>query len=169
MPQWGYIPTGYIPRNWGSLGRIEAGFVYWGKAKGNGEMSKHYEFKDQYKQNPFISAGQLCEWMDREDEFQRGLPVHDPRHWKMFRFDRDENGGEWFELFWGGYAYAYELARIKRPEDLLWLLVHIGRKEWKHFSGYRASALIEAVAKRKGWPPFKPVTCATCKIEKGAA
>lgn len=120
-------------------------------------MGKHYKFESEYRADLFISYDRLHEWMEREREFQNALAPHDPRHWKMFKFERDEDGGEWVEIYWGGYGYPYELARIKRPEDLMWFLVHVSDKEWKHFTGYRAAALIKAVAQRKGWPPYGAV------------
>jgi len=144
--------------------------------KGARRMGKHYEFEGEYKGDLFISYGRLSEWMTREREFQETLAASDPRHWRMFEFGRDDDGNEWVDIFWGGYAYPYELNRISRPEDLMWLLVHISEKEWKHFTGYRAAALIKAVAYRKGWPAYgvaphpneapRPNPCATAERAK---
>lgn len=116
-------------------------------------MTKHYEFKDDYP--GIICVTKLFEWMEREREFQAAICESDPRHWEMFRFYTDESGGEWVDLFWGGkYGYPCDLSEIERPEDLLWLLVHLSEKaRWKHFKGFRVGALIKEIARRKGWPP----------------
>jgi hypothetical protein len=120
-------------------------------------MSKHYEFEADYNDTTFLRADKLSEWMDKEYAFQSTLKPSDPRNWKMYHFVKDEDGAEWAEIFWGGYAYPYELSRIKRPEDLLWLFVHLGSKDWPHFTGYRIAAFIESVAQRKGWKPYQKV------------
>lgn len=61
----------------------------------------------------------------------------------------DEMG--YISVFWGGYSYDIELSRIAEPEDVLWWLLHITRKEWEHTNPVRIQAFIEAIAARKGW------------------
>lgn len=119
-------------------------------------MRKHYEFQGEYP--GIVPYEKLSEWMDRERAFQDALPKNDPRHWEMFEFETDEDGSDWVNIFWGGpYGYPYELSRIERPEDLLWLIVHLSRKTWPNFSGFRVGRLIEAIAVKKGWPPYGDV------------
>lgn len=125
-------------------------------------MSKHYEFRSEYEGADdgafrLLCYSKLSKWMEREREFQKNLSPSDPRHWEMFEFVRDEDGAEWFQIYWGGYAYPYELSRIKRPEDLLWLFVHLSGKNWPHFTGARAGALIQSIAWRKGWKAYDRV------------
>lgn len=57
-------------------------------------------------------------------------------------------------LRWGGGAYDIDLSGIRRPEDLLWKLHHIGKKTWPGMTPKRISALIEIVGQIKGWPMY---------------
>lgn len=123
-------------------------------------MSKqHYEFEAEYN-GGLLRFDKLREWMDRERDFQSSLHPSDARGWRMYHFVKDEGGSEWAEIFWGGYAYSYELNRIKRPEDLLWLLAHLSEKEWPHMTGYRIGSFIKSVAYSKGWKPYQKVVSA---------
>ena len=119
-------------------------------------MGKHYEYEKECS-GLFESVTALCERMDREHEFQKNLSPNDPRNWEMFEFVRDEHEREFAVIYWGGYEYTYEVDRITAPEDLLWLIVHLSEKEWKHFAGYRVAAFIEAIACKKNWPKFGKV------------
>lgn len=110
----------------------------------------HYEFKDEYA--GMLSFDRVTEWLDREREFQSTLDPWDHRHAKMFTFEDD---GQWLVIFWGGGRYEYEMDRLQRPEDLLWLVAHLAKKRWKHSTPSRIAKLIEVVSARKGWPPYE--------------
>lgn len=88
---------------------------------------------------------------EKEDEFQRTLAPHDPRHKKMFAF---HEGGTWLEIYWGGGAYPYEMDRFKSPDDIIWFIHHISAKTWKHATLRRVGYLIAAIAQRKNWPMY---------------
>lgn len=91
---------------------------------------------------------------EKEDKFLASLPASNPRHKKMYRFEDDD---EWLMIFWGGYEYPYEMSRLKRPEDLLWFIHHLSKKDWKHTTAARIGNLIVSVAQRKGWPMYGAV------------
>jgi hypothetical protein len=98
-----------------------------------------------------LDWGAMHEIFQKEDAFQATLDARDPRHKRMFRYEDD---GAWLMIFWGGYEYPYEMSRINRPEDLLWLIHHVSQKEWKHATGDRIGRLIESVSRKKGWPAY---------------
>lgn len=105
---------------------------------------------------PVFSFTDLSDRCAAEAAWQATLPVYDPRHKQMFELVKD--GSEtWVTLYWGGYGYDYDLCDIRRPEDLLWFLLHIGKKTWRHSSAARVSALIDAICREKGWRPFRQV------------
>lgn len=98
----------------------------------------------------FVSVEELFARVAAEDERQASLSPRDPEHRKMFELTGD---GEVL-IYWGGYEYPYDLDRIQRPEDLIWLIHHIGKKTWKHMTAARISRLVECIANEKGWPPY---------------
>lgn len=57
-------------------------------------------------------------------------------------------------LRWGGGAYDVDLDDVTRPEDLMWKIHHVGKKTWPGMTPKRISALIEIVARHKGWPMY---------------
>lgn len=56
-------------------------------------------------------------------------------------------------LFWQG-AYDVDLDRIDRPEDLMWVIHHIGKKTWRGMTPKKIAGLIQLVAHIKGWPMY---------------
>lgn len=102
----------------------------------------------------FLSIDELFAKVAAEDARQATLPPYAPDHREMFAYSED---GDELLIYWGGYEYAYDMDQISRPEDLLWFLHHIGKKTWKHSTSSRMARLIESVARRKGWPPYKHV------------
>jgi len=109
---------------------------------------KHYEFTDD-QDKLFMSVEELMNQMEREREFQASISASDPRHWEMFRVSDD-----WIDIYWGGYEYSYDMRSLQGPEDLLGLIAHVGKKTWEHTTGFRIAALVEAIARRKGWEIF---------------
>lgn len=63
----------------------------------------------------------------------------------------------WLHIWWGGYSCSVDLDGIRRPEDLLWLLVHLGRKDWDGQTPTAVTHMILAVAKERNWEHHKPV------------
>lgn len=100
----------------------------------------------------FISIEDLLRDGEEEDARQATLSPRHPDHRKMYEFTDND---EWLSIYWGGFEYPYELARLKRPEDLMWMIVHISKKAWEHMTAARVGMLIESVSQRKGWPAFK--------------
>lgn len=100
----------------------------------------------------FLSISELLDACALEDEIQSLLSVKDYRHKKMFAY---ADGNSQLLLYWGGYEYCYEMARFVRPEDLMWLVVHLSEKDWTHMTGERVGLLIKSVARIKGWPAYK--------------
>lgn len=86
-----------------------------------------------------------------EDAFQATLSPKDKRHRKMFEISPCK---EWLSIYWGGYDYPYELSRLERPDDLIWLVVHLAEKEWECMTASRVGHLIKSVARIKGWPMY---------------
>ena len=109
-----------------------------------GEMPPHV--------NDFFSITEISDRLSAEAAWQATIPVHDVKHKRMFEVD-----GSFVTLYWGGYGYDYDLANIRRPEDLLWFLIHIGKKTWRHSSPSKIAALIDEVCLEKGWQPYRPV------------
>jgi rubredoxin len=60
-------------------------------------------------------------------------------------------------LEWGGAPYEIDAERIRRPEDALWWLHHLGEKEWIGMDGPAVAALIEKLASLKGWALYADV------------
>lgn len=60
-------------------------------------------------------------------------------------------------LNWGGGSYDVDLDEVQRPEDLLWLIHHIGAKSWRQMTPARIAALVMVVALEKGWAPYGSV------------
>jgi len=86
-----------------------------------------------------------------EDAFQATLSVRDARHRKMFEISPCKG---WLSIYWGGYEYPYELSRLERPDDLMWLIAHLAEKEWEWMTASRIGHLIKSVSRIKGWPSF---------------
>lgn len=107
-------------------------------------------------EQPLFSITELNDRCAAEAAWQATIPVHDPRHKRMFKIERD-GAKAWVTLYWGGYGYDYDLSDIRRPEDLLWFLLHVGKKTWRHSSAQRIAALISAISVEKGWAPYMPV------------
>jgi hypothetical protein len=98
----------------------------------------------------FFFGESVFDYMTRTNA-REALPPRDPGHTCMFEFS---DGDTWVSIYWGGYSYDYELSRLKRPDDLLWLVHHLSKKEWEHMTAERVWRFIESVAKRKGWPMY---------------
>ncbi len=92
--------------------------------------------------------------MQAEDERQARLAPHDPEHRKMFTYSEDK---ETLLIYWGGYEYPYEMDRLNRPEDVLWLIHHLSEKTWKGMTVARIGLLVASVAQKKGWPAYDRV------------
>ena len=58
-------------------------------------------------------------------------------------------------IWWGGYEYQIRLSEINRPEDLLWWLMHIGRKNWSGMTPNAVTQVIVEVAREKSWEVYK--------------
>jgi hypothetical protein len=65
-----------------------------------------------------------------------------------------DDGDGYLTLHWSAGAYDINLSDISRPEDLMWTIYHIGRKSWSDMTPSRIAALIEIVARKKGWPMY---------------
>lgn len=61
-------------------------------------------------------------------------------------------------LRWGRRVYPIDVARIRRPEDLLWWLHHLSKKTWPQMTPQRIGLLIEAVAEHRGWKLYHRVS-----------
>jgi hypothetical protein len=57
-------------------------------------------------------------------------------------------------LDWRSGGYDIDLDTIANPEDLLWWIHHLGKKEWPGMTPRRIAALVEVVANLEGWPPY---------------
>lgn len=79
------------------------------------------------------------------------IKPNDPRHGAMSEISPDK---KWLTVYWGGYSYEIELARMKNPADLLWWIHHLGSKSWPHTTPARISRLIEKVSNAKGWEMY---------------
>ena len=55
------------------------------------------------------------------------------------------------EIQWGEYEYIVPLSSIERPEDLLWWIAHLGRKDWPGMTGPATAQLIAVVAAYRSW------------------
>lgn len=97
------------------------------------------------------SVSDLIAEAEAEDAFQATLSPRDARHRKMFEFSPCEG---WVSIYWGGYDYPYELNHLDRPDDLMWLVVHLAEKEWDGMTAARVGCLIKSVARIKGWPAY---------------
>lgn len=56
---------------------------------------------------------------------------------------------------WGGYEYQIRMDEIRRPEDVLWWLMHLGRKDWDGMTPLAVTRLIVAIAKDRGWKVYR--------------
>ncbi len=65
-----------------------------------------------------------------------------------------ERDGDYLVLRWGGGAYDVDLSEISKPEDLLWLILHISAKAWPGMTPSRIGSLIQIVAEAKEWKAF---------------
>jgi hypothetical protein len=99
-----------------------------------------------------VSCADLMAEYEAKQAFQATLHPKDMRHDAGFEFSDDN---QWLTLYWGGYGYDYEMSRLSRPEDLLWLLHHIGKKDWEGMRPERMWRLIERVARVKDWPMYR--------------
>jgi hypothetical protein len=98
-----------------------------------------------------MSVSDLLAECEAEDALQATLSPRDTRHRKMFQISPCK---EWLSIYWGGYEYPYELKRLERPEDLMWLVVHLSEKEWHGMTASRIGHLIKSVSQIKGWPMY---------------
>ena len=55
---------------------------------------------------------------------------------------------------WGHSGYWIALDRLKKPEQLLALVAHLGAKNWKGMTPNRIAAFIRAVQSLRGWERF---------------
>lgn len=105
----------------------------------------------EMRQKKFFCMEELIAQFEIENQIQRLLKPNDRRHKKMFETSPDN---KWLTLFWGGYPYEYELSRINRPDDLMWLIVHLSKKSWREMTAKRIGLLIERISQIKGWPAY---------------
>lgn len=96
-----------------------------------------------------MTVSDLIADLERDGRRDSEIGPRHPEHSKMF-----EIKGNWLSVFWGGYSYDIELARIETPEDLLWWLHHIGSKGWEHVTGERVARLIESISGVRGWDMY---------------
>ena len=89
-------------------------------------------------------------------DFDSAIKAKARTHPDVCLFEIDEANGALL-LRWGGYPYHISLREILAPEDLLWKIHHLGKKAWKDMTAARIAALVEAVAKHKGWPLYSHV------------
>ena len=63
------------------------------------------------------------------------------------------DGEEWLTLRWNRTRSEYGIAlwRIRDPLNLLQWLAHLGKKGWPGMTSDEIAAVIEEVARRKGW------------------
>jgi hypothetical protein len=108
------------------------------------------------RNSPWMDVAELHDRMSAEAAWQKTLKASDPRHKSMLEVTCVD-GANWLCIYWGGYEYSYDLNRIRRPEDLLWLIAHLGEKGWEHLTAKRIVRLIQKVAYFKGWHPFQRV------------
>lgn len=102
-----------------------------------------------------LSLSDAFALMEEEDTLRAEEPASSPRHPDMCRVCED---GTHLLIFWGGYEYALCLVEIKKPEDLLWRLLHLSRKTgWDHMTPRRLGRAIEMVAGVKGWEVFEHI------------
>jgi hypothetical protein len=113
-----------------------------------GAMPEHH--------SPFFDVSEIHDRWMAERAWQATLQPSDPRHEAMSKIVTIE-AKDWVLIYWGGYEYSYELSRIERPEDLLWLIDHLAEKEWEHATFWRVARLIRKIAHRKGWKPYERI------------
>jgi len=94
-----------------------------------------------------VSLAQL-EQEAAEQEYRLTLDPRLAAHPHGFLRD-EENAG--FDIWWGGYPYWVEDEQISTPEQLLWKLHHLMKKDWENMTPLRASRFIGAVAGKRGW------------------
>lgn len=99
----------------------------------------------------FLNISALDRKFKLESEVQGLLRPNDYRHNKMYSVSECKT---YFTLYWGGYPYHYELGRISRPEDAIWLLVHLSEKGWRYMTAKRVGLLLSTIAGLKGWEPY---------------
>lgn len=84
--------------------------------------------------------------------WQDSLKPWDIRHDGMFAITDD---GNYALLYWSGGEYPLDLTDIDSPVELLWSLMHVGKKLWRHSTSRRLTLLAEAICRAKGWRPFR--------------
>jgi len=99
----------------------------------------------------FIEFGQSHDEVEQWKEWQASLKPWDPRHDGMFEITDD---GTYALIFWSGGEYPLDLTNIDTPEQLLWSVMHIGKKLWRHITARRLTLLMQAVCREKGWQPY---------------
>jgi hypothetical protein len=72
----------------------------------------------------------------------------DPKHLEGFVIDRKHKT---IDIWWGGYEYWIEVARINTPERCLSWIEHMTGKTWAGMTPQRINAFVRAVAKINGW------------------
>lgn len=85
----------------------------------------------------------MMDWLDGKDVVARTNQA-------TCLFDVNEAGDE-IVLHWSDNWYALTVSDISAPEDLLWKIHHICLKDWPAMTPSRIAALVEAVARIKGW------------------
>jgi hypothetical protein len=70
------------------------------------------------------------------------------RHRDMFKIDLELG---YLDVYWGGYEYSWELARLDTPKRTLAFLQHVLTKDWEHATARRASRLIRTLAAYYKW------------------
>jgi len=105
---------------------------------------------------PYFDMEEVADRWAAEQAWQATLKPWDHRHDKMFVVE-SMDGVDWITIYWGGYPYEYDMSRLHSPEEVLWFLLHIAEKEWKHVNGQRVGGFIEAVCKSRGWKAYHRV------------
>lgn len=90
-----------------------------------------------------INSTQMAADLERRE----ALPVEHIEHPRGYV--RDDKCGGW-ELWWGGYLYWIEDARLKSENDLLSWVHHVSGKGWEGCTAARVGEFIEDVMSHIG-------------------
>ena len=124
--------------------------IHIGNHSDEARISALTDKRDAIKAKGAMTVAELNEWYLLGHEVQALLSPRDTRHEKMFAVS---GCGKWLSIYWGGYEYQYETSRLRTPEDLLWLVLHLSQKDWPDMTGTRVGLLIGAVSHLKEWQP----------------
>jgi hypothetical protein len=106
----------------------------------------------KFLKGPEASRLTIEELMARIPEDDESRTPHlkpwDPEHHEGFVIDRRNKT---IDIWWGGYEYWIDLARINTPERCLGWIEQMSGKVWRGMTPQRINAFVRAMAKINGW------------------